>query len=74
MTISWFSDVRPPRTDGGAISEMYSGPTIEANPMAIPSIIRPATSTSTVGATAMRNEPRKNTPADRRMNRFRPMR
>jgi hypothetical protein len=36
VTASWLKDTSPPRTRGGAISEMYSGATKEAVPTASP--------------------------------------
>ena len=52
VTMSWLNDDTPPRSRGGACSEMYSTDTNDAVPTASPSTKRLPNSNSVVGANA----------------------
>jgi hypothetical protein len=61
---SWLKETTEPLIwGGGAVSEMYSGPTMEATPIPIPATKRKTMSHQTPGANPMPIAPIKNTPA-----------
>ncbi len=60
---SWLKLTRAPRTFGGAVSPMYSGTTMDADPTARPITTRAATSTPKLGENAASSTPATNSAA-----------
>jgi hypothetical protein len=64
---SWLKETTEPLIWGGAVSEMYSGPTMEAMPIPIPATKRKPMSHHTPGDSPMPIAPIRNTAAVTRM-------